>query len=84
METKDGWGIITWHFCDVLNESLMFKIVWNVIIELSNGVIEAVVWSQALFVNPSVTVVIEKFSIKIICDSTTILYLSNHISNSFP
>jgi hypothetical protein len=62
----------------------MLKIVWNMVIELSDCVIEAVVLRQAVLVDPSLTISLEKFSIQIICDSSTILYLGNHVTNGFP
>lgn len=54
------------------------------VVELSNGVIEAVVLSQAMLIDPSVTIVIEQLSVKIVSDSATILYFCNHISDGFP
>lgn len=84
MKTEDGWGIVSRHFVDVFNESLVLKVVWDVVIELGNGVVEAIVLAQAVFVDPSVTVGGEELSIEVVSDSSTILYLSNHVSDCLP
>jgi len=84
MKTEDGWGIVSRHFVDVFNESLVLKVVWNVVVELSDGVVEAIVLAQAVFVDPSVTVGGEELSIEVVSDSSTILYLRDHVANSFP
>lgn len=62
----------------------MLEIVWNVIVEFGYCVIEAIVLSQAVLINPSVTIVIEKFSVEVISNSTTILHFSYHVSDGFP
>lgn len=58
--------------------------VWNLIGEISDEVVEAVVWLEDGLLDPKVTVGNEGLSVKIICDSTTILCLDDHVLHSFP
>jgi hypothetical protein len=84
MESKDAWGIISWHLVDVFYESLMLKIVWDMVVELSDCVVEAVVLGQAVLVDPSLTIGSKELSIEIVGDSSTVLYLSDHVTNGLP
>jgi hypothetical protein len=56
METKDWWSIIRWHLIDILKEFRVFSSIWNVIIEISNQLIEAVVRSEDLLLDPELGV----------------------------
>jgi hypothetical protein len=62
----------------------VLKVVRNVIVEFGNIVVEAIVLSKAILVDPSCSIVIEELSIKIVSNSTSILYLSDHVSDSLP
>jgi len=84
METKDWWTIIRWHLVDVLQEFRVLLSIWDVVVELSDQLVEAIVWSEDLFLDPELSVASEHFSVKTISDLTTVLYIRNHILNGFP
>jgi hypothetical protein len=52
METENWRTIVGWHLIDVLQESSMLLGIWNMVVELSDQLVEAIVWSEDLFLNP--------------------------------
>jgi len=83
MKTKDWRVISSWHFIDVLHVFWVLLSIWNLINEIGNGSHEVVVWLEAVLVNPEVGVARHELSVKGIGDSSTILYLANHVLHSF-
>jgi len=84
MESEDGWTIIGWHLVDVLHESWMLLSIWDVIVELGNQLVEAIVWSKDLFLDPELSIATELFSVKTISNLTTVLHIGDHILDGFP
>lgn len=84
METEDWWTVFAWHGADELEESGVLDGVWDLIGELSDEVVEAVVWLEDSLLDPKVTVGNEGLSVEIISDSSTILYLADHVLHGFP
>lgn len=62
----------------------MFLAIWDLIVELSVGGVEWVVRLEDVVVEPQLTVGNEQFTIQVISDSTSVLYLSYHVLNGFP
>jgi hypothetical protein len=84
METENWWSIIGWHLVDVLHESSVLSGIWNVVVEVGNQLVEAVVWSEDLLLDPELGIASEHFSIKTICDLTSVLHIRDHVLDGFP
>lgn len=84
MESENRRVILAWHGRDVFHELGVLDRIWNVIVELSYEWVEAVSWLEHIFSDPQVTVGDEHLSVEIVSNSTTILYLTNHVAHSLP
>jgi hypothetical protein len=84
MESKDGRGIITWHGGNVLNESAMLRGIWNVVMELSNGLVEAIVLLENSISHPNLGESIEELSVEVVSDSSSVLHFANHVLDCIP
>lgn len=84
MQSKDSWGVITRHLTDVLQESTMLSCIWNVVVELSDLLIEAIVLLEDSISEPNCAIGTEKLSVKIISDSSTILHFTDHVLDGIP
>jgi hypothetical protein len=58
--------------------------IWDVVVELSDRLVEAVVLLENSVSEPELAVRIEKFSVKVVSDSSSVLHLTNHILNGIP
>lgn len=84
MKSEDWRVILRWHGIDELHEFDVLRCLWNVIIEISDGIVEAVSWLEHVFSDPKISIGIEHHSVKIIGDLSSILYLTNHVLHCFP
>lgn len=84
METKDAWTILAWHGVDVLHELGVLNCIRNLIDEISDQVVEAIAWLEDLLLYPHLTKCVKEFSVKTICNSSTILHFADHVDHSFP
>jgi hypothetical protein len=62
----------------------MLSCIWDVVVELSDLLIEAIVLLEDSISEPNGAIGTEKLSIKIISDSSTILHFTNHVLNGIP
>jgi len=46
IKTKDWWSVFWWHCINVFKKSGMLQNIWNMIIEVRDILIEAVVWHE--------------------------------------
>jgi len=84
MESEDGWSIISWHLINVLHESRVLRRIWDVVVELSDCLVEAIVLLEDGISQPEGAVCIEQLSVKIVSDSASVLHFTNHVLNRVP
>lgn len=84
MESKDGWCVISWHFVDIFHDPAMFRSIWNVVVEFSDRLVEAVVLLEDCISQPELAVGIEQFSVKVVSDSSTVLHFTDHVLDGVP
>jgi tRNA(Ile)-lysidine synthase TilS/MesJ len=84
METEDERVILLGHGLNILYEFSVLLTVGNHVVEVSVSTVEGVLRSEDVIIQPLLTISDEEFSIEIVSDSTSILYLANHVLDSFP
>jgi len=62
----------------------MLSCIWDVIVELSDLLVEAIVLLEDRVRQPNGAIGTEKLSVKIISDSSTILHFTNHVLDGIP
>jgi hypothetical protein len=84
METEDERIIFLRHSADVINEFGMFLAIRDNVWKFIESTVELILRSEDIVIQPELTIGDEQFSVQVICNSTTILYLSYHILDGFP
>lgn len=62
----------------------MLRAVWDLIVEVGVGIVEGVLRSEYIVIQPQQSICIKELSIQIISDSASVLDLTNHVLDSFP
>lgn len=67
----------------MLKVATVFTEVWNMVVVLSDEVVEAVFLFEDIFTDPQITVGLEQFTIKIVGNSSTVLHITSHVDQGF-
>ena len=62
----------------------MLSSIWNVVVELCDLLVETIVLLEDSIGEPNCAIGTEKLSVKIVSNSTTILYFTNHVLDGIP
>ena len=62
----------------------MLCCIWDVVVELSNLLVEAIVLLEDCISKPDGAIGTEKLPVKIVSDSSTVLHFTNHVLDGIP
>jgi len=84
VETEDNWRVLLWEGVNILLIPLHLGNIWNLVDELRKSV-KVIVWLiEDLRLEPKSSISIEHFTVHVVGNSSSVLDLTNHVSNSFP